>query len=70
MNQRDIDGLIMQIKRRVVAREIARRAGADPRELDARSEEISRLRSRLAERVRRTHSGERRATLEPSEMRT
>jgi hypothetical protein len=45
MNQRDIDGLIMQIKRRVVAREIARRAG-------------------------RTHSGERRATLEPSEMRT
>jgi hypothetical protein len=81
MTQRDIDQLIMHIKRRVVAREIARRAGADPRELDARGDEIALLRSRLAERVRRTLSGDvagasvrgRReggATPDPSEMRT
>jgi len=54
MTQRDIDRMIMHIKRLRVAREIARRAGADRGELAARAEEIARLRSQLAERVRRT----------------
>jgi hypothetical protein len=56
MTQRDINGLLMHIKRLVVAREIARRAGADRRELSERTEEILLLRGRLADRVRSTLS--------------
>lgn len=58
MTQRDIDRLIMHIKRLVVAREIARRAGAGSAELFARDEEISLLRSRLADRVKRALTGD------------
>ncbi len=51
--QRNIDELILHIRRLVRARERLREAGASPRELDLQSAEISRLQSRLADQVRR-----------------
>jgi hypothetical protein len=50
-NQREIAGLVRELKARVRERELQRQHGATPRELERRRAQIARIRWRLARAV-------------------
>jgi hypothetical protein len=50
-NFRRIDDLVLQLKGLVLVRELLRKRGASPEELDEHGAEIDRVRTRLAELV-------------------